>query len=382
MSKNVTAVAAALFEEHGQGPMEGRHKVEWAVQWGLVTPADADAWARERGEEPFDYQPDPAGFDPMSLEEWSLAMATAWIIWRTPADVCRAWEPYATECRTWHRIDYVEPKAVAGGALTRRSGFEARPGKAPSPHDVIGDARAWMGMTAHMGEGFSRSSPVVHPNKVEDQVIAALRKRDGLGAFHSVMPDELIDRYEWANLSPFTSGSGPHDAVFYSSGKKVRFSQVRVKRDAVLALWPALDAATPIAVEAAAAEAPTIVATPEVDAGASPENVQAVEPMDAAGDERPEVRTPQVAPPIKTKRSTVEARAANGRKRDARKAQRLADIEQLVIEDPEITVDECVRRLKEKRGERFSASNATVQPELKAAKARSAEKNDVLGGFF
>ena len=264
MRKDVTAVAAVLFEEHGQGPMEDRHKVEWAVQWGLVTPADADAWARERGEEPFQYQPDPAGFDPMSLEEWTFAMATAWIIWRTPADVCRAWEPYATECRTWHSIDYIEPRTIAGGELIRRCGFEARPGKAPAPHDVIGGARAWIGMSTHMSDRFSRSPPVVHPNEVEGQIIAALRRRDGLVAFHSVMPDEPIDRYEWAHLSPFTVGKGPHDAVFYPSGKMVRFSQVRVKRETVRALWPVVPDVAPIAVEAAAVEIAVIaVAAPE-----------------------------------------------------------------------------------------------------------------------
>ena len=375
MSKNVTAVAAALFEEHGQGPMEDRHKVEWAVQWGLVTPSDADAWARERGEEPFDYQPDPAGFDPMSLEEWSLAMATAWIIWRTPADVCRAWEPYATECRTWHSIDYVEPKTIARGELIRRCGFEARPGKAPAPHDVIGGARAWIGMSTHMGDRFSRPPPVVHPNEVEGQIIAALRRRDGLVAFHSVMPDEHIDRYEWAHLSPFTAGKGPHDAVFYPSGKMVRFSQVRVKSETVLALWPVVPDVAPIAVEAAAVNPPAAVEPPEVNAGLLAEGARAPEPMGTAGDDLPEVRRPPAPLRVKAKQSMEEAHEAKAKKSAVEIAQRSEAVHRLVREHgAAFTIKECVRLLKSELGPTFPASPATIQPEFKAAKARLAEK--------
>jgi hypothetical protein len=343
--------------------MEDRHKVEWAVQWGLVGPSDADTWAREKGEEPFQCQPDPASFDPMSLDEWTFAMATAWIIWRTPADVCRAWEPYATECRTWHSIDYIEARTLAGGELIRRAGFEARPGEAPSPHDVIGGARASIGMTAHMGDRFSRPPPVLHPNEVEGQIIAALRKRDGLVAFHSVMPDEPVDRYEWAHLSPFTVGKGPHDAVFYPSGKMVRFSQVRVKRETVTRLWPVVPDVAPIAVEAAAVELPAAV-PPEV--GEVP-SVEAAASHDVG-------RSPSV-PRVKAKRSMDGAHEANADKSAVQIAQRVEAVARILRERGNaFPIMGYVRLLKLEFGEDFPASKATVQPELKAAKDRLAEK--------
>ena len=312
-----------------------RNTILHKVSRGEMKTAEADAWARDNGQPPFVGTPDPSQFDPMSAPDWTLAMATAWILWQTPDDVRKVWDKFVLGSTYWHQIGGFEALPLALQNLPNPPkappvGFEPRQCEVSAPKEVILDAVYRQGVRESLG----RRTPLVAPDEAKRLLLTALRDGKTLQARHGIMAD-LIDRHVWDGLSPFDDGRGPHDAVF-DRGRMLRFSRVRVERDAVLALWPVV---APTAVEAAVVEAPIIVTAPEVDVGASLENVQAVEPMGAAGGELPEARTPQIAPPIKTKRSTVAARAANGRKRDARKAQRLADIEQLVIEDPEIPVD-------------------------------------------
>src|SRR5271163_1079121 len=45
--------------------------------------------------------PDSDAFDPMKEPWWTLPMAAAWVIWRTPAAVRRVWQVYRSEVREW-----------------------------------------------------------------------------------------------------------------------------------------------------------------------------------------------------------------------------------------------------------------------------------------
>lgn len=74
------------------------------VEDGVIEPDDAEKRAAEAGLPPFETTPLSEHFDPMTLSSWTLPMALAWIIWRTPAMVRELWDDYLQECRQWRRI--------------------------------------------------------------------------------------------------------------------------------------------------------------------------------------------------------------------------------------------------------------------------------------
>src|SRR6202040_4188143 len=43
-----------------------------------LSPGEAEELLKTRGLKPFEERPDPSNFDPMTAEEWTLAMAAAW----------------------------------------------------------------------------------------------------------------------------------------------------------------------------------------------------------------------------------------------------------------------------------------------------------------
>ena len=71
------------------------------VQYERISPAEADAQLRQWGQEPFQSRPDPSRFDPMSETEWTLPMAAAWFIWRSPDAVRDQWNPARNGWRKW-----------------------------------------------------------------------------------------------------------------------------------------------------------------------------------------------------------------------------------------------------------------------------------------
>ncbi len=80
------------------------------VRYGRLSPDEAEAEAQRLGVGPLVRQPDPAGFDPLREAHWTVAMAVAWIAWRTPDQVRDAWDVYrAKRCRWGFRRWRVGP---------------------------------------------------------------------------------------------------------------------------------------------------------------------------------------------------------------------------------------------------------------------------------
>ena len=71
------------------------------VEDGEITPKKADARAAKAGLPPFETTPSADRFDPMTLSTWTVPMALAWIIWRSPEMVRESWDDYLQECRQW-----------------------------------------------------------------------------------------------------------------------------------------------------------------------------------------------------------------------------------------------------------------------------------------
>lgn len=80
------------------------HERMWLIELvrdGEMKPSDAEAEAVRLGCRPLVPVPDPALFDPMLEPLWTLYMALAWIMWRTPDDVRRHWGKWRAASRQW-----------------------------------------------------------------------------------------------------------------------------------------------------------------------------------------------------------------------------------------------------------------------------------------
>jgi hypothetical protein len=81
--------------------IEAQDELAEALQYGRTTPIEAEAKLKELGLPPLAPQPNPADFYPMNEVWWSLPMTTAWIAWRTSADVREFWDTYRREQTDW-----------------------------------------------------------------------------------------------------------------------------------------------------------------------------------------------------------------------------------------------------------------------------------------
>ena len=78
-----------------------RNRVFIAVKNGRMAPEEAEALAKEKGFERFEATPDPSAFDPMTEAEWTLPMAAAWFIWRSPDAVRDQWDLARKGWKKW-----------------------------------------------------------------------------------------------------------------------------------------------------------------------------------------------------------------------------------------------------------------------------------------
>ncbi len=80
-----------------------------ALQYGRITPAQAEARLRELGLAPLLPQPDPVDFDPMREAHWTLVMAIAWVAWRSTTEVAQVSERFR------EKVLYLEEKTWRDG---------------------------------------------------------------------------------------------------------------------------------------------------------------------------------------------------------------------------------------------------------------------------
>ena len=114
-----------------------RDELAEAVQYGRISPDDADAKLKGMGLAPLAPQPDPAKYDPMCEVWWTLPMTLAWIAWRTTGDVREAWDVFRREGSIWL---FEKWKLGFDGPINE--GWNLRP-KAPARLSFLALSETW-----------------------------------------------------------------------------------------------------------------------------------------------------------------------------------------------------------------------------------------------
>jgi hypothetical protein len=85
---------------------EQRAEILRMAQDGLILPGNAESWAKSTRCAPFATEPNPIRANPMEYDQWTLPMAAAWFIWRSPVAVLHQ----SADARVnWKRWIIIEP---------------------------------------------------------------------------------------------------------------------------------------------------------------------------------------------------------------------------------------------------------------------------------
>jgi hypothetical protein len=114
-----------------------RDELAEAVQYGRISPPEAEEKLKLLGLPPLAPQPNPADYDPMREVWWTLPRTVAWIAWRTSADVRDAWDNFRREESVW-----LFEKWRVGFDGPVQQGWHLRP-KTPASLSVLGLAETW-----------------------------------------------------------------------------------------------------------------------------------------------------------------------------------------------------------------------------------------------
>jgi hypothetical protein len=201
-----------------------------AVQYGRMTPSEADEKLESLGLPPLAPQPNPDDFDPMIVPWWSLSMVVSWIVWRARADVREAWDEFRREGSFWSherwRVGFdgpinegwlCKPKAPASLALVKlKEIYQRCEGTLPSGAVSVADA------------------------------IKLLRKASGAGALHATGLSTAngsripIPDYEWPDLAEIEEKGRDVLRQRERHGYSRRgYDDVLFRSRDVVAIWPA-----------------------------------------------------------------------------------------------------------------------------------------------
>lgn len=229
--REVHAVSEEAEKAYGKCAWRERAVIEWQVLRGKKTPSEAEEWLTKKNVveneklrlPPFKSNPDPARFDPMIRADWTLAMAAAWIIWRTPSTVREQWNDYIFQCKEWRR----RKGNLADGRTWE--GWELRNRNLVSLHDVI-----------HEASEFDPAKMKLSATKALDALWDYLtRGKVEATAIPSHLPGlerMVVPRHAWIDLSKGHFHDGPPDSVAKINCDRPCYDEVRVLRDQICGL--------------------------------------------------------------------------------------------------------------------------------------------------
>ena len=209
------------------------------VRFGELTKEQGEAEAMRAGIGPLAREPDKSRFDPMPEVWWSLAMTLAWIVWRRAEPVRFAWDDYRQEFWRWAGQFSLKESADSGSPdeALLPADYTTRIDLVPlSPVSALQVAR-WADRAS------PKSRPVIDGRRALKDLLDRLQEGKLVAA--GIPPEgkgrvEILDAV-WIDLTFKTHQSWPADAVGALKDDAPRYRSVRVRRAAVMALWPTFD---------------------------------------------------------------------------------------------------------------------------------------------
>lgn len=212
-----------------------------AVEHGEISPEAAELKVREMGLDGFSRYPNPSAFSAMAQDVWSLDMALAWIIWRTPEKVEEYWVDSRAKSMGWQPIRQ----------LPQTRGFGTPPAQAVSGHQLV---------TSHQLSIFSESSPrriFVFGEKPTPDAEERLERVSAEKALRSALiysqliasarkcsTEEIVDipSREWSRFHYHASTETqlfiPPARRYEPEEVEILYREVTVLRNDVVRLWP------------------------------------------------------------------------------------------------------------------------------------------------
>jgi hypothetical protein len=207
---------------------------------GLMTAAEIEAELEEKNLPPLSVTPDPKKFDPMAEVWWTLGMAAAWVIWRTPQAVRDVWWNYRREVRRWagpHNMIIPAEEQASYGYRT------------PHIENVIPGYTLMSWPELHLSDVLLRSSWDLPEFGVA--VVAGEAARMEL--WRKLESGELVAEgicigggarapirdADWIDLDQYCQNSWPADSIGSQGEESPRYLSVRVRRARAVELWPA-----------------------------------------------------------------------------------------------------------------------------------------------
>jgi hypothetical protein len=217
-----------------------REELLGALSDGRMDPPEAEAEAAELGLAPLTTPLDKARYDPMRAPRWTLAMALAWIVWRTSDAVRDLMPRWRHDLYGWYWRDHVVSDG-ANGTIVRGGWLWERVHKdeAPFLFLCLGEAFA-----ASEGRPYDHSARMTLHDARHD-----LWEKLGAGAVQATTTAGadviVIPAHEWPHLEHAEERNrdvlylrGCNGGVNLFAGVKYE-NEILLPRDKVLELWPA-----------------------------------------------------------------------------------------------------------------------------------------------
>lgn len=196
------------------------------VEYGRLSPSDAELSAKQFGIDPLASRPNPEDYQPELEPSWTLPMVMAWILWRDMGRVIEFYDPFRIQYLDWqyrkrrigfagpvHEGYFLEPRQPATLAKVKFSKWFDEAGAQPA---------------------ISQSTLIA-----EKELLRALKEGSlvatGIPSGHEKR--QPIPAYDWNDLR-VSQERGRDVAKCGSSG--VGYSDILLDRRAVMAQWPHL----------------------------------------------------------------------------------------------------------------------------------------------
>jgi hypothetical protein len=233
----------------GPYALDPRDQILDRASRGEITPDEAEAEAAQLGLRPFAHMPEPAKFNPMSQPWWTLGMAAAWVIWRTPTAVRHVWSQYRREVTAWrgpffHRRyenawGYGHSVAVADGAELGENSIAGTVIVKEYHLERLSELSLFDVLARAASRLPEDGLVVVEGSAAKNELWRSLQSGDLVA--EGIPPDgserRTVRDAEWVDLDYFDQPGWPSDAVGVNLEKKERYRSVRVRSEEVTRLW-------------------------------------------------------------------------------------------------------------------------------------------------